>query len=217
MGHDLSGINKAREEIAYARFSMRNSQYSFQDREDYIKVLHITSTKGDILMTDLFGLFSDDKTQNKDNSSTQENDTTLNTESGQTDGKLELHKEELDITKNSVNAGEVVLSKEVVEEQKTIDVPVMHEEVVITRTPVNNSSSNATISSSDESIHIPVSQEEVETHKYTVTTEEISASKRQVSETQHIEETLRREEAKVDTTGSVNIVSGESDFNDINS
>jgi uncharacterized protein (TIGR02271 family) len=217
MGHDLSGINKAREEFAYARFSMRNSQYSFQDREDYIKVFHITSTKGDILMTDLFGLFSDDKTQNKDNSSTQENDTTLNTESSQTDGKLELHKEELDITKNSVNAGEVVLSKEVVEEQKTIDVPVMHEEVVITRTPVNNSSSNATISSSDESIHIPVSQEEVETHKYTVTTEEISASKRQVSETQHIEETLRREEAKVDTTGSVNIVSGESDFNDINS
>ncbi|MDF2858402.1 MAG: hypothetical protein K0Q87_4253 [Neobacillus sp.] len=167
-------------------------------------------------MADLFGLFSDDKSQSNDNSSTQENDTTLNTQSSQTDGKLELHKEELDITKNSVNAGEVVLSKEVVEEQKTIGVPVMHEEVVITRTPVNNSSSNATISS-DESIHIPVSQEQVETHKYTVTTEEISASKRQVSENQQIEETLRREEAKVDTTGSVNIVSGESDFSDINS
>jgi uncharacterized protein (TIGR02271 family) len=167
-------------------------------------------------MADFLGLFGDDKTQNNDNSNTQGADTTPNTQSSSTDGKLELHKEELDITKNSVNAGEVVLSKEVVEEQKTVDVPVMHEEVVITRTPVNNQSSNAAISS-DESIHIPVSQEQVDVHKYTVTTEEVSASKRQVSETQQIEETLRREEAKVDTTGSVNIVSGGSEFSDINS
>jgi uncharacterized protein (TIGR02271 family) len=167
-------------------------------------------------MTDFLGLFGDDKSQNNDNSSTQGTDTTPNTQSSQTDGKLELHKEELNVTKNSVNAGEVVLSKEVVEEQKTVDVPVMHEEVVITRTPVNNQSSNATISS-EESIHIPVSQEQVDVHKHTVTTEEISASKRQVSETQQIEETLKREEAKVDTTGSVNIVSGGSEFSDINS
>lgn len=167
-------------------------------------------------MGDLFGLFGDGKMQNSETSGTQETNATSNTQSSQSDGKLELHKEELDITKNNVDAGEVVLSKEVVEEQKTVDVPVMHEEVVITRTPVGNQSSNATISS-DESVHIPVSQEKVDVNKHTVTTEEVSAAKRQVSETQQIQETLRREEAKVDTTGSVDIVSGESGFSDINS
>ncbi|WP_147533510.1 YsnF/AvaK domain-containing protein [Bacillus marasmi] len=167
-------------------------------------------------MADFFGLFGDDKSQNNDNANTQMNDTASNTQSSQNDGKLELHKEELDITKNTVNAGEVVLSKEIVEEQKTVEVPVMHEEVVITRRPVNDQSSTAAISS-DESIHIPVSQEQVDAHKHTVTTEEISASKRQVSETQQIEETLRREEAKVDTTGGVDIVSDGTDPSNINS
>jgi uncharacterized protein (TIGR02271 family) len=148
-------------------------------------------------------------------SSAQGNDTSQATSGNQTEGSLELHKEELDITKNNVSAGEVVLSKEVVEEQKTVDVPVMHEEVVIKRKPMNNERSNASISS-QETVHIPVSQEQVEVDKYTVTTEEISASKRQVEETQQLQETLKHEEAHVNTTGSVDIVEGGSGFEDIN-
>lgn len=163
-------------------------------------------------MSDFLGLFSDDKSLNAENENSQYNS---NTQDNQSDGSLQLHKEELDITKNNVDAGEVVLSKDVVEEQKTVDVPVMHEEVVIKRTPMNNERSDASISS-EETIHIPVSQEQVEVNKYTVTTEEVSAAKRQVEETQQVQETLKREEADVSTTGSVDIVSDGSGFGDIN-
>jgi uncharacterized protein (TIGR02271 family) len=168
-------------------------------------------------MSDFFGLFGDDKSQNNENntSSSQGMDTTMSSQQNQTEGSLQLHKEELDITKNNVDAGEVVLSKDVVEEQKTVDVPVMHEEVVIKRTPLNNEKSNDSISA-EETIHIPVSQEQVQVNKYTVTTEEISAAKRQVEETQQVQETLKREEAHVNTTGSVDIISDDSGFQDIN-
>ncbi|MFS0778411.1 YsnF/AvaK domain-containing protein [Neobacillus sp. 3P2-tot-E-2] len=180
-------------------------------------------------MGNIFDLFGDDNSQitnnqdsqnnsgkqaNNTSSSTQGSNTSSSTQDNQTNGSLELHKEELDITKNKVDAGEVVLSKEIVEEQKTVEVPVMHEEVVIKRTPLNERS-NASINS-DETIHIPVSQEQVQVNKYTVTTEEVSASKRQVEETQQVQETLRREEANVNTTGSVDFVSDTTGFEDIN-
>lgn len=164
-------------------------------------------------MADFLGLFGDD--QSEETSRTKENDMSSVSHDNETNGSLQLHKEELDITKNSIEAGEVVLSKDVVEEQKTVDVPVMHEEVVIKRKKINNERSDDFISS-EETIHIPVSQEEVEVNKYTVTTEEITASKRQVEESQQIQETLKHEEAHVNTTGSVDIISDESDFSDIN-
>jgi uncharacterized protein (TIGR02271 family) len=160
-------------------------------------------------MNNLFGFFDDDQ------SPKAENESSSNLQNTEANGSLELHKEELDITKNSVDAGEVVLSKDVVEEQKTVDVPVMHEEVIIKRTPLNNERSDDSISSED-TIHIPVSQEQVQVNKYTVTTEEVSASKHQVEETQHVEETLKHEEAHVDTTGSVNVISDNPEFSDIN-
>jgi uncharacterized protein (TIGR02271 family) len=166
-------------------------------------------------MSDFLGLFGDDKSQTTENENSQGNDTGSSTQDTQTDGSLQLHKEELDITKNNVDAGQVVISKDVVEEQRTVDVPVMHEEVVIKRTPLNNQSSDGS-TISQETITIPVTQEQVEVNKYTVATEEISASKRQVEDTQQVQETLRHEEAHVDTTGSVDIVSEGSGFNDIN-
>ena len=172
-------------------------------------------------MSDFFGLFGDDKSQTTENEnsqtsmSNQGNDTGSSTQDTQTDGSLQLHKEELDITKNNVDAGQVVISKDVVEEQRTVDVPVMHEEVVIKRTPLNNQSSDGS-TISQETITIPVTQEQVEVNKYTIATEEISATKRKVEDTQQVQETLRHEEAHVDTTGSVDIVSEGSGFNDIN-
>jgi uncharacterized protein (TIGR02271 family) len=165
-------------------------------------------------MAALFDFFGDEKQQNVNDESNQ--DVSSTTQTGEDGGTLQLHKEELDITKNNVNAGEVVLSKDVVEEQKTVEVPVMHEEVVIKRTPLNNEHSETSISS-EETIHIPVSQEQIEVNKYTVATEEISASKRKVEETQQVQETLKHEEAQVNTTGSVAVVSDDAGFDNINS
>lgn len=159
-------------------------------------------------MGDLLDMFKGDESQDPEKNKTSSYD-------NQNSGSIQLHREELDVTKNTVGSGEVVISKEVVEEQKTVDVPVMHEEVVIKRTPVNNERSDEA-SISEETIHIPVSQEQVDVNKYTVTTEEISASKRQVEETQQVAETLKHEEAHVNTSGNVDIVSEDSNFTDIN-
>lgn len=124
------------------------------------------------------------------------------------DETLSLREEELDIAKDKVKAGEVSLHKEIVEEAKSVDVPVTHEEVVIERRALNNELSDTPIGE-EETIHIPVTEETVEVGKHTVITGEISAHKREVEEMKHIDETIRREEARVDVDGDPNIVSDE--------
>lgn len=147
-------------------------------------------------MSSLFGLFDD---ENVDRTDKEESDV---------DKKLVLHQEELDVTKDRVDTGEVILSKEIVEEQKEIDVPVTHEEVVIERRAIDHDESDSPIGS-DETIHIPVSEERVNVGKHTVITGEVSAHKHDVEETKHIEETLKREEARVNSNGDPHIVNDE--------
>ena len=122
------------------------------------------------------------------------------------DGKLQLRKEELDIDKNKVKIGEVEISKEIIEEQKVVDVPVTHEEVVIERKAIGNEPSDLPIGV-EETIHIPVSEERVEVGKHTVVTGEVSANKREKEETRQVRETLNREEARLRKDGDPNIVS----------
>nr|WP_312027398.1 YsnF/AvaK domain-containing protein [Paenibacillus typhae] len=118
--------------------------------------------------------------------------------------KLRLREEQLDVSKNRVQAGEVSVRKEIVEEQKTINVPVSHEEIVIERRSVNNDSSTKPVGA-DETIRIPVSEEQVEVHKNTVVTGEVDIHKREVQGTQQVKDTLKREEARVDKTGDVKV------------
>lgn len=121
------------------------------------------------------------------------------------DAKLRLRKEELDISKDRVETGAVSLNKEIVEEQKAVDVPVTHEEVIIERKAIDNEPSDTPIGD-EETIHIPVSEERVEVGKHTVITGEVMAHKQEVEDTEHVEETLKREEARVETDGDPNIV-----------
>ena len=138
-----------------------------------------------------------DKMKNKENrSNVVENDT------------LQLRKEELDITKNRVQKGEVEISKEIIEEQKVVDVPVTHEEVVIERRALGNEPSDFPIGEG-ETLRIPVSEERVEVGKHTVVTGEVAIHKREVQETQQVKETLKREEAHVRKDGDPNIVTDE--------
>ncbi|MCD2349027.1 YsnF/AvaK domain-containing protein [Clostridium guangxiense] len=126
-------------------------------------------------------------------------------ESDDDDKKLRLHKEELDIAKNNVKKGEVELGKEIIEEHKAVDVPVKHEEVVIERKSLNNEASDTPIGDS-EAIKIPVSEEKVDVGKHTVVTGEVSAHKRAIEDTEHIDETLKHEEARINTVGDPNVV-----------
>jgi uncharacterized protein (TIGR02271 family) len=126
------------------------------------------------------------------------------------DKKVVLRKEELDIAKNKVKIGDVELGKEIIEEQKTVDVPVSHEEVVIERRAIDNEPSDSPIGD-EERIRIPVSEERVEVGKHTVVTGEVSAYKREVGETKQVKENLKREEARLNKDGDPNIVKDETD------
>lgn len=119
--------------------------------------------------------------------------------------KLLLRKEELNIGKSRVHKGDVEFSKEIIEEQKIVDVPFTREEVVIERKALNNEQSDAPITD-EESIRIPVSEEIVDVDKRTVITGEISDHKRNVEDTKHIDETLRREEGIVNKIGNPDVV-----------
>jgi len=124
--------------------------------------------------------------------------------------KLSLKKEELDISKNRVQKGDVEIGKEIIEEHKKVDVPVKREEVVIERRSLNNQASDSPITS-EETIKIPVSEEKVNVGKHTVITGEISAHKREIENTEHIDETLKREESLINKTGDANIIDSISD------
>jgi len=122
--------------------------------------------------------------------------------------KLRLRKEELDINKKRVQKGDVELGKEIIEEQKSVDVPVTREEVVIERRSLNNEASDSPITN-EETIRIPVSEEKVDVDKRTIVTGEVSAHKHVIEDTVHIDETLKREEARVNKTGDANVVDSE--------
>lgn len=120
------------------------------------------------------------------------------------DRKLRLREEQLDVSKNKVQTGEVNVHKEIIEEQKTINVPVTHEEIVIERHAVNNDTTADPVGA-DETIRIPVSEEQLEVRKNTVVTGEVGIHKREVQGTEQVQDTVRREEARVDKSGEVKV------------
>jgi len=121
---------------------------------------------------------------------------------------LKLREEQLDIEKERVNAGEVRVRKEVVTEQKTIDVPVDREEVVIERRPAEGVEASGTPIGEDREIRIPLSEERVNVEKRPVVREEIEVGKRKVSETERVADSVRREEARIESEGKASVRSG---------
>jgi uncharacterized protein (TIGR02271 family) len=119
--------------------------------------------------------------------------------------RLELREEELRAEKDRVQAGEVRLRKEVVSEERTIEVPVTREEVVIERRPAaSGRDAGGTIDEGDE-IRIPIMEEEVRVEKTPVVREEVTLKKRQVQDTEKVSDTVRREEARIEETGGARV------------
>ncbi len=131
---------------------------------------------------------------------------TFGAESGQQ--RLELREEELDIEKRQAKAGEVRVRKEAVTEQRNIEVPVTREEVVIERRPVAGREASGTGMGENEEVRIPLMEEEVDVKKRDVVREEIDVGKRRVDETRQVSDTLRREEARIETEGDTTMRPG---------
>ena len=118
--------------------------------------------------------------------------------------RVELREEELRAQTQPVEAGEVGIRKEVVTEQRTMDVPVTREEVEIQRRPVEARPSDRPIGEGEE-IRVPVREEQVTVEKQPVVREEIELGKRQVQDTERVTGEVRREEARIEREGDVDV------------
>jgi uncharacterized protein (TIGR02271 family) len=87
--------------------------------------------------------------------------------------RLELLKEVLRVNKQRVQTGEVTLRKEVITETQTVEVPLMHEELVIERRPVTNPQAVTGEIGSGEEIRVQLSEERVTVEKQPVVREEV--------------------------------------------
>jgi uncharacterized protein (TIGR02271 family) len=119
-------------------------------------------------------------------------------------GTMALHAEELEAQKTTEEVGSVNLRKDVVEEQKSIDVPVTREEVQVRRTAVDRPADTSTAFQSDQ-IDVPVRADRVEVTKTPHVVEEVEVSKTPVEETKTVSDTVRRERVDVGTTGAAEL------------
>lgn len=117
--------------------------------------------------------------------------------------RMQLREEELQARKQPVEAGQVEIRKELVTEQRTLDVPIMREEVTIERHPVARRPADQPLSETGETIRVPVREEQVSVEKRPVVAEEIEVGKRQVQESRQVSGTVRREEARIEGEGDV--------------
>lgn len=113
---------------------------------------------------------------------------------------LQLREETLDVSKKNVDRGEVEVTKDVVEDEKTVSVPVQREEGYIEKRPVDSNDYESTedITESSEHIRMPLTDEEVDIQKRTVVTDEVVVGKRKYEETQEQTEKVKREEARIE-------------------
>jgi len=116
---------------------------------------------------------------------------------------IELHEEQITPRVEQVQAGAVHVEKNVVSEQRTMDVPVTHDEVVVERHPVDRRPADQPISEQDTTIEVPVREERVTMEKQPVVYEEVTVGTRPVTETQRVSGTVRREEARVEREGNL--------------
>jgi len=119
--------------------------------------------------------------------------------------RLQLREEELEARKTSVERGQVTLGKEVVEEEKTLQVPVRREEVYVERKAVDRPADRPIEDDRDTVIEVPVREERVEVEKQPVVYEEVGVGKQQVVRTEQVSDTVRREELRVGTEGNVEV------------
>jgi uncharacterized protein (TIGR02271 family) len=124
---------------------------------------------------------------------------------GQDTRRLQLRQEELVARKQQVQTGQVQIGKEVVSEQRTLEVPVTREEVYVERRPVERRVADRPIGDQNQVLEVPVREEQVTVEKQPVVYEEVELGKRAVQDTQQVSGTVRREEARIEQQGNVNV------------
>lgn len=116
--------------------------------------------------------------------------------------------EQVHVGKQVIETGKIIVSKKVFEEEKAIDVSLIHEEHDIERIPVNQYVETAPeVRYEGDTMIIPVLKEEVVIQKRLFLTEELRITKRKVETSAPQQVSLRREEVtveRIDSSGRIN-------------
>ena len=121
------------------------------------------------------------------------------------DVTLKIKEDQLEIAKKWVQTGEVKVYRESFTVEKNFTIPVVREELVIEKKALDLT----TYESKDmpkEAVRILLSEEQVEFTKHIVALEDVSIYKQQIVDIKHIEEILKREEAKIKILGSPKVI-----------
>ncbi len=109
---------------------------------------------------------------------------------------IQRAEERLKVDKKAVQTGEVRISKELNEEEQSVDVPVKHDEVRVTSQAVDRPAGREAFA--DQDISIPVNEEQVDVTKEARDVEELRVDKRAVEDTERVSGTARRENLRVE-------------------
>ena len=112
--------------------------------------------------------------------------------------RIPVIEERLNVSKR-VSTSEATITKEPVTEEKTMEVPVTHEELSVERRPASSTTTSKPVQSKTE-YKVPVNREEVEVTKEPYVKEEVSIKKEPVTETRTVSDTITKE--KVNVKGS---------------
>ena len=119
------------------------------------------------------------------------------------DKTLDLHEEVLEVSKENVHRGDVIVNKETHTKLEEFDVPIKKEKVTVERRKVEDvplfEAYNNTEDSDDglNIIRIPITRERIKIIKEKVVTEEIIIRKEVVENMEHVSGTLRYEDVTV--------------------
>jgi uncharacterized protein (TIGR02271 family) len=113
--------------------------------------------------------------------------------------RIPVMEEELTATVRGQEAGAVRIQKDVVAEERTLDVPVTEERVRVERRVVDRPVSAADADAFEETvIDVPLRSETVDVQKQARVAEEVVVSKEAVQRTERVADTVRKEEVFVD-------------------
>ena len=111
--------------------------------------------------------------------------------------RVPLSEEELTATRHTVDRGTVRIEKDVIEEERTLEVPVTEEQVHVTKHVVDREIAPDETAFEESMIEVPIRGEDIEIEKRARVTGEIEITKDAVQHTEHVSDTVRREEAHV--------------------
>ena len=107
-------------------------------------------------------------------------------------------KEVLEVHTTPVETGRVRIRKIVHEREEIVDPPLLREEVVIERVPINRMVEGRLLPSEEDTLIIPVLEEVLVVEKRLLLKEEVRITKRRVETHRPQRVTLRREEATLE-------------------